>query len=203
MAVVTASLINCTSIAARCTIPVSSGRETKNLTKIHCFQRLRLTSLSSSRNGIQSLLPVFLPRNLKARVTMSTDVEDDANIVEGAPAPLLSRENAALAEKFAVLDTGKWECQSCGYVYDQSKGDSDYPISAGTEFKGLPDDWRCPTCGAAKTTFSSKSKEIAGFSQNQSYGLGGNSLTSNQKSLLIYGSLVFFFALFLSGYFLQ
>ena len=35
---------------------------------------------------------------------------------------------------------------------------------------------------------------------SQGYGLGTNSMTSDQKSLLIYGSLAFFIILFLLGY---
>ncbi|XP_071723581.1 uncharacterized protein [Rutidosis leptorrhynchoides] len=108
-----------------------------------------------------------------------------------------------LEEKFAVLNTGIYECRSCGFKYDESIGDPSYPIPPGFNFEKLPDDWRCSTCGAAKSFFQSKSVEIAGFAQNQQYGLGGNSLTSGQKTLLIYGTLLFFFALFLSGYFIQ
>ncbi|KAI4301888.1 hypothetical protein L6164_035125 [Bauhinia variegata] len=108
-----------------------------------------------------------------------------------------------LEEKFAVLNTGIYECRSCGYKYDEAVGDPSYPIPPGFQFEKLPDDWRCPTCGAAKSFFESKSVEIAGFAQNQQFGLGGNSLTSGQKTVLIYGSLLFFFVLFLSGYFLQ
>ncbi|KAL4342477.1 hypothetical protein GQ457_08G009880 [Hibiscus cannabinus] len=108
-----------------------------------------------------------------------------------------------LEEKFAVLNTGIYECRSCGFKYDEAVGDPSYPIPPGFQFNKLPDDWRCPTCGAAQSFFESKSVEIAGFAQNQQYGLGGNTLTSGQKALLIYGSLLFFFVLFLSGYFLQ
>ncbi|KAK8994336.1 hypothetical protein V6N11_045429 [Hibiscus sabdariffa] len=108
-----------------------------------------------------------------------------------------------LEEKFAVLNTGIYECRSCGFKYDEAVGDPSYPIPPGYQFNKLPDDWRCPTCGAAQSFFESKSVEIAGFAQNQQYGLGGNTLTSGQKALLIYGSLFFFFVLFLSGYFLQ
>ncbi|KAK7258740.1 hypothetical protein RIF29_24324 [Crotalaria pallida] len=106
-------------------------------------------------------------------------------------------------EKFAVLNTGIYECRSCGYKYDEAVGDPSYPIAPGFQFEKLPEDWRCPTCGAARSFFQSKSVEIAGFAQNQQFGLGGNSLTSGQKTVLIYGTLLFFFALFLSGYFLQ
>lgn len=102
-----------------------------------------------------------------------------------------------------MLNTGIYECRSCGYKYDEAAGDPSYPIPPGLQFDKLPDDWRCPTCGAARSFFESKSVEIAGFAQNQQFGLGGNTLTSGQKAVLIYGSLLFFFVLFLSGYFLQ
>ncbi|KAK6915463.1 Rubredoxin domain [Dillenia turbinata] len=108
-----------------------------------------------------------------------------------------------LEEKFAVLNTGIYECRSCGYKYDEATGDPKYPIPAGLPFDKMPEDWRCPTCGAAKSFFESKSVEIAGFAQNQQFGLGANALTSGQKAVLIWGSLLFFFVLFLSGYFLQ
>ncbi|GKV07335.1 hypothetical protein SLEP1_g19129 [Rubroshorea leprosula] len=108
-----------------------------------------------------------------------------------------------LEEKFAVLNTGIYECRSCGFKYDEAVGDPSFPIPPGLQFEKMPEDWRCPTCGAAKSFFESKRMEIAGFAQNQQYGLGGNALTSGQKAVLIYGSLFFFFCLFLSGYFLQ
>lgn len=151
---------------------------------------------------------------------MSIDVEKEGNSSvdmqmensESSPIDVGSENNTAepgknprlgLEEKFAVLNTGKYECTSCGYIYDQSLGDPLYPVAPGLEFSKLPEDWRCPTCGAAKSYFNSKSVEVAGFAQNQQFGLGGNTLTSGQKSALIYGSLLLFFALFLSGYFIQ
>lgn len=108
-----------------------------------------------------------------------------------------------LEERLAVLNTGIYECRSCGYRYDEAIGDPSYPIPPGFGFEKLPEDWRCSTCGAAKSFFESKSVEIAGFVQNQNFGFGANTLTGGQKLLLIYGSLLLAFALFLSGYFLQ
>ncbi|PIA60662.1 hypothetical protein AQUCO_00300291v1 [Aquilegia coerulea] len=108
-----------------------------------------------------------------------------------------------LEERFAVLNTGIHECRSCGYRYNEAAGDSSYPIPPGLPFAQLPEDWRCPTCGAAQSFFESKSVEIAGFAENQQFGLGANALTSGQKLILIYGGLGLFFVLFLSGYFLQ
>ena len=69
--------------------------------------------------------------------------------------------------------------------------------------QNLPGDWGCPVCGAEGKTFQVQETEIAGFAVNQKYGLGTNTMTAGQKSLLIYGSLALFFALFLAGYFLE
>jgi hypothetical protein len=66
--------------------------------------------------------------------------------------------------------------------------------------QNVPSDWLCPVCGAEKSTFSSRQIQVAGFAENQGYGLGTNAMTEAQKSALIYGSLVFFFVLFLLGY---
>nr|GMD46758.1 Rubredoxin 4 [Ipomoea batatas] len=114
-----------------------------------------------------------------------------------------SLDKRRLEEKFAVLNTGIYECRSCGFKYDEAAGDPSYPIPPGLPFNRMPEDWRCPTCGAAKSFFQSKSVEIAGFAQNQQFGLGGNTLTSGQKAILIYGGLFLGFLFFLSGYFLQ
>lgn len=112
-------------------------------------------------------------------------------------------ERLRAAEKFMKIGTGEAFCKGCGYEYKPSKGDPEYPISAGTYFQDLPGDWQCPICGADKRTFENRAKEIAGFEENQGYGFGTNTMTSGQKSLLIYGSLVVFFALFCAGYLLQ
>lgn len=149
-------------------------------------------------------------------ISKSIDVKEDTTppITQDDPTPLeldqeqeqeeLQSFNKRRAEeKFAVLNTGISECKSCGYLYDQAAGDPSYPVPPGFSFDKLPEDWRCPTCGAAKSFFENKSVEIAGFAENQQFGLGGNTLTSGQKALLIYGSLLFAFVLFLSGYFLQ
>ncbi|KAJ8620393.1 hypothetical protein MRB53_028922 [Persea americana] len=127
--------------------------------------------------------------------------EDNSFPFPSEEEPKLDRRR--LEERFAVLNTGIYECRSCGHLYDEAAGDPSYPIPPGLQFGKLPEDWRCPTCGAAQSFFVSKSVEIAGFAQNQQFGLGGNALTSGQKAVLIYGSLFLLFVLFLSGYFLQ
>lgn len=104
------------------------------------------------------------------------------------------------AEKFMVIGSGTAECKGCGYNYSPDKGDPDFPIPKGVRFQDLPDDYNCPICGAPKDKFESRVKVVAGFAENQQYGLGTNSMTESQKSLLIYGSLAVFFLLFLAGY---
>jgi len=48
-----------------------------------------------------------------------------------------------------------YQCQTvnCGYIYDPDKGDRKGKIRKGTPFSEIPDDWRCPVCGASKAAF--------------------------------------------------
>ena len=38
------------------------------------------------------------------------------------------------AEKFMTKGTGKSMCVSCGYEYEERRGDPEYPITPGTQF---------------------------------------------------------------------
>lgn len=61
-----------------------------------------------------------------------------------APASAL-RENSAVFETKENGGEEKWVCALCGYVYDGE-----------TPFEELPEDWRCPLCGAPKSAFEFK-----------------------------------------------
>ncbi len=50
-------------------------------------------------------------------------------------------------------ESGKYQCEVCGYIYDPAKGDPDNGIEVGTSFADLPDDWVCPLCGVGKDQF--------------------------------------------------
>ncbi len=50
-------------------------------------------------------------------------------------------------------DTYQCQVSNCGYIYDPDKGVPRKNTPPGTAFKDLPDDWRCPVCGASKKTF--------------------------------------------------
>jgi rubredoxin len=47
----------------------------------------------------------------------------------------------------------KYRCTICSYVYDPEVGDPDNGIEPGTSFENIPDEWRCPVCGALKKYF--------------------------------------------------
>ncbi|MBI4699505.1 MAG: rubredoxin [Nitrospirae bacterium] len=48
-----------------------------------------------------------------------------------------------------------WQCQvpTCGYIYHADKGDKKGKIPPVTRFEDLPEDWKCPLCGAGKHMF--------------------------------------------------
>jgi rubredoxin len=56
-------------------------------------------------------------------------------------------------------DPEMWQCQmnNCGYIYDPSRGDKRRKIPPGTRFEELPEDWKCPCCGASKAMFKPQS----------------------------------------------
>uniref|UniRef100_A0A832H640 Rubredoxin n=1 Tax=Oscillatoriales cyanobacterium SpSt-402 TaxID=2282168 RepID=A0A832H640_9CYAN len=103
----------------------------------------------------------------------------------------------------AALD--RHECQACGYIYEPAKGDDKRQVPPGTPFTELPDDWRCPVCGARTSRFSNIGIQgsPSGFTENLGYGLGVNTLTPGQKNILIFGGLVLAFLFFMSLYGLQ
>jgi rubredoxin-NAD+ reductase len=47
----------------------------------------------------------------------------------------------------------RWLCEACGLIYDESRGDPDSGLEAGTRFEDIPEDWRCPVCGVGKADF--------------------------------------------------
>ena len=47
----------------------------------------------------------------------------------------------------------KYECELCGWIYDELLGDPENGIPPGTLFSELPEDFVCPYCGAGKEDF--------------------------------------------------
>ena len=47
----------------------------------------------------------------------------------------------------------KWKCTICGWIYDPKYGLPEKNIKPGTSFEDIPEDFRCPECGAMKKWF--------------------------------------------------
>ena len=113
--------------------------------------------------------------------------------------PLGIETNEALTN----LEQNRFECRSCGYIYDPSEGNKKLSIAQNTSFDLLDiNTFRCPVCRAGKVFFEDigpKSKP-SGFEENLVYGFGFNSLPAGQKNILIFGGLAFAAACFLSLY---
>ena len=101
------------------------------------------------------------------------------------------------------LDQNRFECRSCGYIYDPSEGNKKLDIPKNTPFSELDaNTFACPVCRAGKNFYKDigpKSKP-SGFEENLTYGFGFNSLPPGQKNILIFGGLAFAAACFLSLY---
>jgi pyruvate oxidase len=56
----------------------------------------------------------------------------------------------------------RWRCTVCGYIYDEAVGEPNTGTPPGTRFADLPEDWRCPVCGAGKEAFVEEREAVAG-----------------------------------------
>jgi rubredoxin len=104
------------------------------------------------------------------------------------------------------ISSHRFECRSCGYVYDPGEGVRKLGIEPGTPFLELdPVGFRCPVCRSRVGAFRDigpRSKP-SGFEENLDFGLGVNRLTPGQKNVLIFGGFALAIAFFLSLYSLR
>lgn len=113
------------------------------------------------------------------------------------------------AEEQAVeedVSQHRFECRSCGYVYDPAEGVRKLGIVAGTPFLELDGaSFRCPVCRSKVGAFRDigPREKPSGFEENLNYGLGVNRLTPGQKNVLIFGGFALAIAFFLSLYSLR
>lgn len=52
-----------------------------------------------------------------------------------------------------AMQTRRWLCLVCDYIYDEALGDPDHGLPPGTRFEDIPDGWVCPDCGVGKSDF--------------------------------------------------
>ena len=106
-------------------------------------------------------------------------------------------------ELITNLEQNRFECRSCGYIYDPSEGNKKLKIAKNTPFSALDGNtFACPVCRAGKNLYKDigPKEKPSGFEENLTYGFGFNSLPPGQKNILIFGGLAFAAACFLSLY---
>ncbi|MFA4837175.1 MAG: rubredoxin [Dehalococcoidia bacterium] len=47
----------------------------------------------------------------------------------------------------------KFRCRKCGYIYNPQMGDPKNKVEPKTFFEDLPEQWKCPSCGAEQKQF--------------------------------------------------
>ena len=130
-------------------------------------------------------------------------------VQEQAPASEVPQDADAVAAPEAPVDdpdTHRFECRSCGFVFDPAEGIKKLAIEPGTPFSALdPLSFRCPVCRSQTKAFKDigPRNKPSGFEENLGYGLGVNQLTPGQKNVLIFGGFALAIAFFLSLYSLR
>jgi rubredoxin len=137
-----------------------------------------------------------------ATATDPATATEPATTPDSAPAP------AADSAAEAAIDPAshRFECRSCGFVYDPAEGVRKLGIEAGTPFLELDAiSFRCPVCRSRVVAFKDigPRNKASGFEENLNYGLGVNRLTPGQKNVLIFGGFALAIAFFLSLYSLR
>ena len=135
-------------------------------------------------------------------VAESAELPAEQDKIDAAPAEEVSAEEAPESDP----RTHRFECRSCGYVYDPDEGVKKVNIAVGTAFAELDAlSFRCPVCRSKVAAFKDigPRSKASGFEENLNYGLGVNRMTPGQKNVLIFGSLALGFAFFLSLYSLR
>ncbi|MFN9645497.1 MAG: rubredoxin [Cyanobacteriota bacterium] len=159
-------------------------------------------SSSSSAEGTAPV-PDIAPESGDAP-TPSPHGEADPGDATPSPEP----DTAAATEAAEEEDTSnhRFECRSCGFVYDPAEGVRKLGIEAGTSFESLnPLTFRCPVCRSRVGAFRDigPREKPSGFEENLNFGLGVNRLTPGQKNVLIFGGFALAIAFFLSLYSLR
>ncbi|MEG0093302.1 MAG: acyl-CoA dehydrogenase family protein [Erysipelotrichaceae bacterium] len=74
------------------------------------------------------------------------------NGIPKKPAPPMIKMKKPFIKKEAPSYT-RYICNGCGYEYDLNIGDIENEVTPGTTFESLDEEWTCPECGEAKTSF--------------------------------------------------
>ncbi len=129
----------------------------------------------------------------------------DNQIIDDLAKEVISEESSEIKDKDLInnLEQNRFECRSCGYIYDPREGNKKLNIPPNTPFSEIDGNtFACPVCRAGKNLYKDigPREKPSGFEENLTYGFGFNSLPPGQKNILIFGGLAFAAACFLSLY---
>ena len=138
----------------------------------------------------------------------ASGVTESSEVLEAEPGPQVEEALSVdpSVDPVEDPDTHRFECRSCGFVYDPDEGVRKLAIAPGTPFSQLdPIGFRCPVCRSRVGAFKDigPRNKPSGFEENLNFGLGVNKLTPGQKNVLIFGGFALAFAFFLSLYSLR
>ncbi len=139
-----------------------------------------------------------MTENIQPSSENNQTVEDLANKQISEKLPELKDKDL-----FSNLEQNRFECRSCGYIYDPLEGNKKLNIPQNTPFSEINGNtFACPVCRAGKNLYKDigPREKPSGFEENLTYGFGFNSLPPGQKNILIFGGLAFAAACFLSLY---
>ena len=101
---------------------------------------------------------------------------EENKIVENSDKEKLSENSSEINVKSSSinLEQNRFECRSCGYIYDPAEGNKKLNIPKNTPFTELDGNtFACPVCRAGKNFYKdigSRAKP-SGFEENLVYGL--------------------------------
>ena len=139
---------------------------------------------------------------------MSVNIQpssEDNQIIEDLAKEDLPEKQTEFKDKELItnLEQNRFECRSCGYIYDPTEGNKKLNIPKNTPFSAIDGNtFACPVCRAGKNLYKDigPREKPSGFEENLTYGFGFNSLPPGKKNILIFGGLAFAAACFLSLY---
>ena len=130
--------------------------------------------------------------------------ENNQTVEDLATKELTKKSSESNDKEFiSNLEQNRFECRSCGYIYDPTEGNKKLNIPQNTPFSKIDGNtFACPVCRAGKNLYKDigPREKPSGFEENLTYGFGFNSLPPGQKNILIFGGLAFAAACFLSLY---
>ena len=99
-----------------------------------------------------------LPEDLEKNAHLEMEHIEDRTASEyldfsdNIPAEVDETVEPVIEGKFGEWEV--WECEVCGFIYDEELGLPEEGIEPGTRWADIPDDWCCPDCSIAKSDFS-------------------------------------------------